>query len=141
MRSKGLIYQYRNQRQKFQPIFSKKFDHLETLLAIQKGFVNCVTVPASQRKLTQISGAKPRSDPLQNAGSRALFYPKSIMPQISTEDSGILQLTKNAKTNNTIAGYYLISRRVIFTPADVQLVYRCPKRTFILPQRTSCFQF
>ena len=39
-----------------------------------------------KRKLTQISGAKPGSDPLQSAGSRALFYPISIMPQISTED-------------------------------------------------------
>ena len=43
-----------------------------------------------QRKLTKISGAKPGSDPLQSAGSRALFYPISIMPQISTKDSGIL---------------------------------------------------
>ena len=55
-------------------------------------------------KLTWISGVKPGSDPLKSAGSRASFYPISIMPQISTEDSGKLQLTKNAKTNNDIAG-------------------------------------
>ena len=57
------------------------------------------------------------------------------MPQISTEDSEILWLTKNAKTNNNIAGYHLVSRRVISTPLDVQRVYRCPKKTFILHQK------
>ena len=57
------------------------------------------------------------------------------MPKISTEDSGILQLTKNAKTNNNTAGYHLVSRRVISAPSDVHRVYRCPKRTFILPQK------
>ena len=61
------------------------------------------------------------------------------MPQISTKDSGVLKLTKNAKTNNNIEGYHLSSRRLISAPSDVQLVYRCPKRTFILPQKTSCF--
>ena len=71
---------------------------------------------------------------MQSVGSRALFYPISIMPQISTKDAGILQLTKNAEINN-IAGYHLVSRRVISTPLDVQHVYRCPKRTFILPQK------
>ena len=85
-----------------------------------------------KRKLTYISGAKPGSDPLQSAGPRALFYPISIMPQIFTKDSGILQQTKNGKTNNSIAGYHLACRRVISTRADVQLVYRCPKRSFIL---------
>ena len=43
-----------------------------------------------KQKLTYISGAKPGSDPPQSAGSRAFFYPISIMPQISTKDSGIL---------------------------------------------------
>ena len=56
------------------------------------------------------------------------------MPQISTKDFGILQLTKNAKTNNDIAGHHLVSHR-ISTPSDVQRVYRYPKRTFILPQK------
>ena len=46
------------------------------------------------------------------------------MPQISTENSAILQLTKNTKTNNNIAGYHFVSRRVIFTPSDVQLAKR-----------------
>ena len=54
------------------------------------------------------------------------------MPQISTEDSGILLLTKNAKTNNNIAGYHLVSHRVISAPSDVKSVYRSPKKTFIL---------
>ena len=72
-----------------------------------------------KRKLTQISGTKPGSDPLKSAGSRALFYPLRIMPEISTEDSGILQLTKNAKTNNNIAGYHLVSRHEISIPSDV----------------------
>ena len=43
-----------------------------------------------ERKLTYISGAKPGSDPLPRAGSRALFYPMSIIPQISTEHYPIL---------------------------------------------------
>ena len=42
------------------------------------------------RKLTLILGSKPGSDSLQSQGSRALIYPMSIMPQISTEDFGIL---------------------------------------------------
>ena len=43
-----------------------------------------------KQKLTQTSRTKPRSDPLQSAGLTALFYSISIMPQISTEDSGAL---------------------------------------------------
>ena len=43
-----------------------------------------------KRKLTKISGVKPGTDPLQSAESRTLFYPKSIMLQIFTEDSVIL---------------------------------------------------
>ena len=46
------------------------------------------------------------------------------MLQIFTGDSFILTLTENAKTNNNIAGYHLVSRSVISTPSDVQLVYR-----------------
>ena len=57
------------------------------------------------------------------------------MLQIFTGDSFILTLTENAKTNNNIAGYHLVSRRVISTPSDVQLVYRCPKRSLILPPK------
>ena len=78
---------------------------------------------------------KTGSDPLQSSRSRALFYPVSIMPQLSLKDSVILQLTKNAKTNNNIVGYHVVSRCVISTPLDVQSVYRCFKRTFILPQK------
>ena len=36
------------------------------------------------------SGAKPGSDTLESAGSRALFYPISIIPEISTKAFGIL---------------------------------------------------
>ena len=78
-------------------------------------------------KRKQISGAKSGSDPLQSASLRALFYPISIMSHISTKDSGMLYLTKNAKTNNDIAGYHLVIHRVI--------TLRCPKRTFILSQK------
>ena len=60
--------------------------------------------------------------PLQSAGLRALLYPISIMPKIFMEDSGILSLTKNAKTNNNIAGYHLTSCRVISATSDVQCV-------------------
>ena len=65
----------------------------------------------SQKKLTLISGALSGSDPLQSAGSRALFYFISIMPQISTEDSGILKMQK--VTTNT--GQHLVSHCVIST--------------------------
>ena len=84
-----------------------------------------------KRKLTYISGAKPGLDPLLRAVSRVLFFPISIMPEISTKDFGILWLTKNAKANNKIAGYHLVICRVISIPSDVQHVYRCPKKTFI----------
>ena len=76
----------------------------------------------------------PGSDPLQSAVSSALFCPISIMLQISTKDSGTLYLTKNAKTNNDIADFHLVSRRVISPSSDVHHVYRCPKRTLMLPQ-------
>ena len=57
---------------------------------------------------------------LQSVRSRALFYRISIMLQISIEDSGILWVTKIAKTNNNItAGYHFVSHRVISTPSDV----------------------
>ena len=72
---------------------------------------------------------------LQSAGSRALFYPISIMTQISTKDSGMLQLTKSAKADKNIVGYHLVSHRVISTLSDVHRVYRSLKRTFILPQK------
>ena len=65
----------------------------------------------------------------------ALFYSMSIMPQISTEDSRILKVTKNAKTKNNIVGYHLVSRRVILTLSDVQRVSKCPKSIFILPSK------
>ena len=42
---------------------------------------------------------------------------------------------KNGKTNYNIANYHLVSRRVISAPLNVQRVYRCSKRTFILPQK------
>ena len=57
------------------------------------------------------------------------------MPQISTKDSGIVQLSKNAKTNNNIADYHVASCRVISTSSDVQRVYRCTKRAFLLPPK------
>ena len=56
------------------------------------------------------------------------------MLQIFIEDSVILQETVNAKTNNNIVGYHLVSCLVMPTPSDVQRVYRSPKRTFMLPQ-------
>ena len=49
------------------------------------------------------------------------------MAQISTEDSGILWLTKNAKTNNNIAGYHLASSRVISFPQMFSLCIDAPK--------------
>ena len=36
---------------------------------------------------------------------------------------------------NNIAGYHLVSPRVISTPSDVQRVYKCSKRIFILPKK------
>ena len=40
-----------------------------------------------KRKLTQMSGAKPGTDPPQSARSSTLFYPINIRLQILTEDS------------------------------------------------------
>ena len=54
-----------------------------------KYVIKATEVFHGKQKLTYISGAKPGSDLLQSAGSRALFYPISIMPKISTKDSGI----------------------------------------------------
>ena len=88
-----------------------------------------------KRKLTESSGAKPGSDFLQSSGSIALFYPISIMPQISTKDSGILCISKNAKTNHNIMGYHVVSGRLISTSSDIQHVYRCPKRIILFPEK------
>ena len=77
----------------------------------------------------------PGSDPLQS-GSRALFYSISIIPQISTEDSGILQVTKNAKTDNDIVGGHLVSHHIISTPSDVQ-----PQNELHITPKISCFSF
>ena len=55
------------------------------------------------------------------------------MPQISSEDSGILQLNENAKTNNRIAGYHLVSRHAISTPSDFNLCIDAPKRPSYYP--------
>ena len=80
---------------------------------------------------------------MQSAGSRALFYPISIMPTISTKHSGILSLTKNVKTKNNIAGYHVVSHRVISTSSDVQdvqRVYRCLKKDLSVTLKT-CFSF
>ena len=61
------------------------------------------------------------------------------MPQISTKDFGILSLTKNAKINNNMTGYRLVSRCVISTPLDVQRVYRF--RTLHIAPKMSSFSF
>ena len=63
------------------------------------------------------------------------------MVQIFTDDSVILEEIENAKTNNNIVSYHLVSRRVISTLLDVQRVYRCPERSFMLPKKISCFSF
>ena len=57
------------------------------------------------------------------------------MPQIFTKDFDIPKLSKNAKTNNNIVGYHVVTCGVIPTSSDVQRVYRYPKRTFLLPQK------
>ena len=63
------------------------------------------------------------------------------MVQIFTDDSVILEEIENAKTNNNIVSYHLVSRRVISTLLDVQRVYRYPERSFMLPKKVSCFSF
>ena len=52
-------------------------------------YVKSTEVYHGKQKLTKISSAELGSDPLQSAGSGALFYPISIIPLISTKDSGI----------------------------------------------------
>ena len=63
------------------------------------------------------------------------------MVQIFTDDSVILEEIENAKTNNNIVSYHLVSRRVISTLLDVQRVYRYLERSFMLPKKVSCFSF
>ena len=53
-----------------------------------------INIRAKKKKTDINIRAKPGTDPLppsQSAGSRTLFYLRRIMPQISTEDSGILK--------------------------------------------------
>ena len=157
-----------NQRQKFLPIFNKRFYHLETVLTIHRpkkvlsaGSLCELLVPSPQSKCPKMTFIVPQSIMLQiqicchshsnvslktktntvfrgqawvrppaNAGSRALFYPISTMPQNSTEDSGIFYLIKKAKTN--IAGYHLVSRHVISATSDVQ-------KELHITQKLSCF--
>ena len=66
-------------------------------------------------KLIHISETKPGNDPSQSAGSRTLSYPVSIMLQIFTENSVILQETENLETNSSYVGYHLVSPLVIST--------------------------
>ena len=66
-------------------------------------------------KLIQVLETKPGNDPSQSAGSRTLSYPVSIMLQMFTENSVILQETENLKTNSSYVGYHLVSRLVIST--------------------------
>ena len=63
------------------------------------------------------------------------FYRISIMPPISTNDSDIFWLIKNEKINNNVVGCHLVSLRVTLTPSDTQRMYRCPKRTLLLPKK------
>ena len=62
------------------------------------------------------------------------------MPEISTEDSGILQLTKNAKTNNNIADYHFVSRRVVPHPQMFSMCMDAPKVSSYYPENIM-FQF
>ena len=48
-------------------------------------------------------------------------------PNFYQKIPSMLQLYKNAKTNNNITGYHVVSRPVISVFSDVQRVYRCPK--------------
>ena len=77
-----------------------------------------------KRKLTKISGAKPGSDPPIKYWVKGFILPHMYHDPNFYEDSGLLQLTKNSKTKNNIAGYHLLSRCVNSTPSDVQHVYR-----------------
>ena len=63
------------------------------------------------------------------------------MPQISTEDSGILQLTKNAKTNNDIAGYHLVSRGVNIHTFRWSACVKMAQKDLHITQKTSCLNF
>ena len=62
------------------------------------------------------------------------------MPKISTKHSGILQQTKNANTNNNIAGYHVVSRRVISISSDIERVMDFQKGRFYYPKNLFQFQ-
>ena len=73
--------------------------------------------------------------PLAKCQVKGFILPHKYLAQFSTKDFGMLQLTQNAKSDNSIVGYHLVSRHVISTPSDVQSVCRFPKKTFILPRK------
>ena len=55
----------------------------------------------------------------QSTGSRTLFYPISIMPQILIEDSGNLKHPKNVKSISNTTVSHLVSCRLILRPATM----------------------
>ena len=59
------------------------------------------------------TGTKPGTDRPWSIGSRTIFYPISIMLQISFKDSGNLKHPKNMKSINNTTVYQLFSCRVI----------------------------
>ena len=56
----------------------------------------------------------------QSFGSRTLFYPISIMPEILIEDSRNLKHPKNVKSISNPAVSHLVSCRVIPRPATMK---------------------
>ena len=165
-----LTFQYRSQQQKFLPQFSKRLDHLETLVTICRpktylsaGSLCRPLVPNPQSKCPKrtfmlpqkyhVSVSNMLSKPLkcfmESENEHKFQGPNlsktpckvlvqrflSIMPQISTKDSDILfQLTKNAKTNNNIVCYHLVSRCVISTPQMFSVCIDAPKGPSYYPQ-------
>ena len=69
---------------------------------------------------TNISFGDPVIDPSQSFGSRTLFYTISIMPKIFIEDSSNLKHSKNVKSINNTTSSYLVSCRVISSPATMK---------------------
>ena len=63
---------------------------------------------------------KPGTDHTQSFGSKTLFYPIGIMPQILIEDSGNLNHPKNVKSISNTTVSHLVSCHVIPGPTTMK---------------------
>ena len=69
---------------------------------------------------TNINFRDPRTDPLQCASSRTLFYSITMMPKIFIEDFSNPKQHKNVRSINNTTSSHLVSCRVIPRPSTMK---------------------